>query len=102
MWAAQFIKYEKPNTWLNSGGLGTMGYGLPAAISAKIAYSDRIVVEFVEGAVRRREDVPRPDLRDRAVALDHHRRREQFLPTVLVAPFTALLTRCRLVPLLEG
>jgi len=37
MWAAQFIKYERPNTWLNSGGLGTMGYAVPAAMGAKVA-----------------------------------------------------------------
>ncbi len=37
MWAAQFIKYEKPRTWLNSGGLGTMGYAVPAAMGAKMA-----------------------------------------------------------------
>ncbi|MFN8226418.1 MAG: acetolactate synthase large subunit [Mycobacterium sp.] len=37
MWAAQFIKYEKPRTWLNSGGLGTMGYAIPAAMGAKMA-----------------------------------------------------------------
>lgn len=36
MWAAQFIKYEKPGTWLNSGGLGTMGYAIPAAMGAKV------------------------------------------------------------------
>ncbi|MEU4341697.1 acetolactate synthase large subunit [Nocardia sp. NPDC023852] len=36
MWAAQFIKYEKPRTWLNSGGLGTMGYAVPAAMGAKM------------------------------------------------------------------
>ena len=35
MWAAQFIKYEKPKTWLNSGGLGTMGFAVPAAMGAK-------------------------------------------------------------------
>jgi acetolactate synthase I/II/III large subunit len=35
MWAAQFVKYEKPGTWLNSGGLGTMGYAVPAAMGAK-------------------------------------------------------------------
>ncbi len=43
MWAAQFIKYERPNAWLNSGGAGTMGYGLPAAMGAKVANPDRIV-----------------------------------------------------------
>ncbi len=37
MWAAQFINYEHPNTWLNSGGLGTMGYAVPAAMGAKVA-----------------------------------------------------------------
>jgi acetolactate synthase I/II/III large subunit len=37
MWAAQFIKYENPRTWLNSGGLGTMGYAIPAAMGAKFA-----------------------------------------------------------------
>ena len=40
MWAAQFIKYEKPRTWLNSGGLGTMGYAVPAAMGAKMARPD--------------------------------------------------------------
>ena len=37
MWAAQFVKYEKPRTWLNSGGLGTMGFAIPAAMGAKMA-----------------------------------------------------------------
>ncbi|WP_264069920.1 acetolactate synthase large subunit [Mycolicibacterium komossense] len=40
MWAAQFIKYENPRTWLNSGGLGTMGYAVPAAMGAKFARPD--------------------------------------------------------------
>ena len=43
MWAAQFIKYERPNSWLNSGGAGTMGYAVPAAMGAKVANPDRIV-----------------------------------------------------------
>jgi acetolactate synthase I/II/III large subunit len=43
MWAAQFIKYERPMAWLNSGGAGTMGYGLPAAMGAKVANPDRVV-----------------------------------------------------------
>jgi acetolactate synthase-1/2/3 large subunit len=43
MWAAQFIGYEKPNTWLNSGGLGTMGYAVPAAMGAKVAAPDAMV-----------------------------------------------------------
>jgi len=43
MWAAQFIKYERPNSWLNSGGAGTMGYSVPAAMGAKVAQPDRHV-----------------------------------------------------------
>ncbi|MBE1875296.1 acetolactate synthase large subunit [Myceligenerans pegani] len=40
MWAAQFIRYEKPRTWINSGGLGTMGYSVPAAMGAKVGQPD--------------------------------------------------------------
>jgi acetolactate synthase-1/2/3 large subunit len=43
MWAAQFISYEKPRTWLNSGGLGTMGYAVPAAMGAKAGLPDTTV-----------------------------------------------------------
>ena len=43
MWAAQFIKYERPNAWLNSGGAGTMGYAVPAAMGAKVAEPHRDV-----------------------------------------------------------
>ncbi len=43
MWAAQFINYEHPNTWLNSGGLGTMGYAVPAAMGAKVARPEATV-----------------------------------------------------------
>ncbi|MEO8261297.1 MAG: acetolactate synthase large subunit [Pseudolysinimonas sp.] len=43
MWAAQFIKYERPHAWLNSGGAGTMGYAVPAAMGAKVAQPDRLV-----------------------------------------------------------
>jgi len=43
MWAAQFIKYENPRTWLNSGGLGTMGYAVPAAMGAKFGVPDKQV-----------------------------------------------------------
>lgn len=43
MWAAQFIKYERPNAWLNSGGAGTMGYAVPAAMGAKVAQPERAV-----------------------------------------------------------
>ena len=43
MWAAQFIAYERPNAWLNSGGAGTMGYSVPAAMGAKVAEPERQV-----------------------------------------------------------
>ena len=43
MWAAHYITYEKPRTWLNSGGLGTMGYAVPAALGAKLGAPDREV-----------------------------------------------------------
>ena len=43
MWAAQFVHYERPNSWLNSGGLGTMGYSVPAAMGAKVGEPDRVV-----------------------------------------------------------
>ncbi len=45
MWAAQFLKFDKPNHWLTSGGLGTMGYGLPATIGAQIAFPDRLCID---------------------------------------------------------
>ncbi|MFP5463473.1 MAG: acetolactate synthase 3 large subunit [Gammaproteobacteria bacterium] len=44
MWAAQFYGFDQPNRWINSGGLGTMGFGLPAALGVKIAYPDADVV----------------------------------------------------------
>ena len=43
MWSAQFIKYDRPNSWLNSGGAGTMGYSVPAAMGAKVGQPDRLV-----------------------------------------------------------
>ncbi|CAB4657918.1 MAG: acetolactate synthase large subunit [Actinobacteria bacterium] len=43
MWASQFVRYEKPRTWLNSGGLGTMGYAVPAAMGAKVGAPDTTV-----------------------------------------------------------
>jgi acetolactate synthase I/II/III large subunit len=43
MWAAQFIRYENPDTWLNSGGLGTMGYAVPAAMGAQVGRPDAVV-----------------------------------------------------------
>ena len=43
MWAAQFVKYENPATWINSGGLGTMGFAVPAAMGAKFGHPDKVV-----------------------------------------------------------
>ncbi len=43
MWASQFVQYERPNSWINSGGLGTMGFAVPAAMGAKVAEPDRVV-----------------------------------------------------------
>ena len=45
MWAAQFLKFEKPNRWMTSGGLGTMGYGLPAAYGVQVAHPDSLVID---------------------------------------------------------
>ncbi|MBD3267092.1 biosynthetic-type acetolactate synthase large subunit [bacterium] len=44
MWSAQYVNFTRPRTWLTSGGLGTMGYGFPAAIGAQMAYPDRQVI----------------------------------------------------------
>jgi acetolactate synthase I/II/III large subunit len=44
MWAAQFLGFEEPNRWMTSGGLGTMGYGLPASIGVQIAHPDALVI----------------------------------------------------------
>jgi acetolactate synthase I/II/III large subunit len=46
MWAAQFFKFDAPNHWMTSGGLGTMGYGLPAAIGVQIAHPEALVVDI--------------------------------------------------------
>ena len=46
MWAAQRFKFEEPNRWMTSGGLGTMGYGLPAAIGVQIAHPDSLVIDI--------------------------------------------------------
>jgi acetolactate synthase-1/2/3 large subunit len=53
MWAAQFYKYDKPRTWLSSGGLGTMGYGFPAAIGAQFAHPHRTVIDIAgDGSIQ--------------------------------------------------
>jgi acetolactate synthase-1/2/3 large subunit len=46
MWAAQHFKFEQPNHWMTSGGLGTMGYGLPAAMGVQIAHPDALVIDI--------------------------------------------------------
>ena len=46
MWAAQFFKFEEPNRWMTSGGLGTMGYGLPASIGVQLAHPHSLVIDI--------------------------------------------------------
>jgi acetolactate synthase I/II/III large subunit len=46
MWAAQFYHFEEPNRWMTSGGLGTMGYGLPAAVGVQLAHPDSLVIDI--------------------------------------------------------
>ncbi len=46
MWAAQYFKFEEPNRWMTSGGLGTMGYGLPAAIGVQVAHPGSLVIDI--------------------------------------------------------
>jgi acetolactate synthase I/II/III large subunit len=50
MWAAQFYGFEKPNRWMTSGGLGTMGYGLPAALGVQIAHPNSLVIDIAGDA----------------------------------------------------
>jgi acetolactate synthase I/II/III large subunit len=50
MWAAQFYRFEEPNRWMTSGGLGTMGYGLPAAIGAQMAHPKSLVIDIAGDA----------------------------------------------------
>ncbi|HJU29825.1 MAG TPA: acetolactate synthase 3 large subunit [Hyphomicrobiaceae bacterium] len=50
MWAAQFFRFEEPNRWMTSGGLGTMGYGLPAAIGAQMAHPKATVIDIAGDA----------------------------------------------------
>jgi acetolactate synthase I/II/III large subunit len=46
MWAAQFYSFEEPNRWMTSGGLGTMGYGLPAAVGVQVAHPESLVIDI--------------------------------------------------------
>ncbi|QPC42060.1 acetolactate synthase 3 large subunit [Kaustia mangrovi] len=50
MWAAQFFGFDEPNRWMTSGGLGTMGYGLPAAVGVQVAHRDALVVDIAGDA----------------------------------------------------
>ena len=50
MWAAQYFGFDKPNRWMTSGGLGTMGYGLPAAMGTQIAHPDALVIDIAGDA----------------------------------------------------
>ena len=50
MWAAQFFHFEEPNRWMTSGGLGTMGYGLPAAVGVQMAHPDALVIDIAGDA----------------------------------------------------
>jgi acetolactate synthase-1/2/3 large subunit len=46
MWAAQFYRFEEPNRWMTSGGLGTMGYGLPASVGVQLAHPNSLVIDI--------------------------------------------------------
>jgi len=50
MWAAQFYGFEEPNRWMTSGGLGTMGYGFPAAVGVQVAHRDSLVIDIAGDA----------------------------------------------------
>ncbi len=53
MWAAQFYKFDKPRRWVTSGGLGTMGYGFPAALGAQLAFPDMTVIDIAgDGSIQ--------------------------------------------------
>jgi acetolactate synthase-1/2/3 large subunit len=50
MWAAQFYRFQEPNRWMTSGGLGTMGYGLPAAVGVQVAHPHSLVIDIAGDA----------------------------------------------------
>ncbi len=65
MWTAQFYKFTQPRTLLTSGGLGTMGYGFPAAIGAQIAFPDRLVIDIAgDGSIQM-------NIQEMATAIQH-------------------------------
>ncbi len=66
MWAAQFYEFNEPRTFLTSGGLGTMGYGLPAAIGAQVANPDKIVIDIAgDGSIQM-------NIQELATAVQYH------------------------------
>ena len=66
MWSAQFYKYKNPRTFLSSGGLGTMGYGFPAALGAQIANPDSLVIDIAgDGSIQM-------NIQELATAVQHH------------------------------
>src|SRR5262249_17569615 len=50
MWAAQFYRFDEPNHWMTSGGLGTMGYGIPSAVGVQVAHRDSLVIDIAGDA----------------------------------------------------
>ena len=58
MWAAQFLTFNEPKHWMTSGGLGTMGYGLPAAMGVQIAHPKGLVID-VAGEASILDEYPR-------------------------------------------
>src|SRR6202011_2757698 len=67
MWAAQFFGFEEPHRWMTSGGLGTMGYGLPSAVGVQVAHPNSLVIDL-DGAIKEMISVKRPVLFDCRVA----------------------------------
>ncbi len=51
MWAAQFLAFNQPRRWMTSGGLGTMGYGFPAAIGVQVAHPEALVIDVAGGGL---------------------------------------------------
>jgi acetolactate synthase-1/2/3 large subunit len=66
MWAAQFFGFEEPNRWMTSGGLGTMGYGLPAAIGVQVAHRDALVIDIAGDAS------VQMTMQEMSTAIQHH------------------------------